>query len=128
MSEQQPDEMVDDRALLLEATGPDVAHPGDALLLLAALAEQSDDFLAAALQGEPVPEDERAENHRRRAYVWVRVAEHRPEFEPVAEAEIRAWQKVRADEDKEEDKEAERKEEKEEDEDEDDKAAAPAGG
>lgn len=118
MSEQQPDEMADDRALLLEATGPDVAHPGDALLLLAALAERSDDFLTAALRGDPVPEDERAENHRRRAYVWVRVAEHQSEFEPVAEAEIRAWQKVRADEGEDEHVE----------EDEDDKATATAGG
>lgn len=120
MSEQQPDEVAEDRTLLLSATGPDVAHPGDALLLLAALAEQSDDFLTAALQGEPVPEGERAENHRRRAYVWVRVAEHRPEFEPVAEAEIRAWQKVRADEG-EDDNQDDR-------EDEDDKATAPTGG
>ncbi|MCC2279842.1 hypothetical protein LKL35_31095 [Streptomyces sp. ET3-23] len=131
MSEKQPDEVADDRTALLSAAGPDVNHPGDALLLLADLAEQSDDFLAAALRGDPVPEDERAEHHRRRAYVWVRVAEHRSEFEPVAEAEIRAWQKVRAAEvqDAEDAEDAAVTEDAEDEEvSEDDKAPAAAGG
>lgn len=96
MTELQADELTQDRADLLSESGPEVSDPLEALRLLAALAEEGDDLLAEALAGEPADPGKLAEYHRRRAYVWARVADKCPPFEDVAEAEIQAWQTAEA--------------------------------
>jgi hypothetical protein len=75
------------RAFLLAQTTPAAAEPVDALRLLAELDAEADELYALAERGTPAALDDIAGYRRRRAYVWVHLAQQRPEFEAKARAE-----------------------------------------
>lgn len=94
--EHQGDEFDQARAFLLAQPAPAAAEPVDALRLLAELARESDELYALAELGTPASLDEVAGFRRRRAYVWVHLAEKHPQFEETARAELAAWQAAEA--------------------------------
>ncbi|MFC9068824.1 hypothetical protein [Streptomyces harbinensis] len=79
------------RAYLLRARGPRVDTAEAAARLLVELAAEAGGLLAAAGQGEEPARDAVAGYARRRAYVLVRLAELRPEYEGAADAAVAAW-------------------------------------
>lgn len=90
------DELDQARAYLLAQTAPPAAEPVDALRLLAELDAEADGLYALAERGTPAALDDLAGYRRRRAYVWVHLAQGRPEFEKKARAEVAAWQAAEA--------------------------------
>ncbi|WP_327072062.1 hypothetical protein [Kitasatospora sp. NBC_01302] len=90
MDEDQGDELDQARAHLLSAPGPEAGDPLAALRLLARLDAEADALLVDDRQPDP---DELAGYRRRRAYVWVHLAENRGEsvFTDTAAAAVRAW-------------------------------------
>ncbi|MGA5565297.1 hypothetical protein ACPCUV_29580 [Streptomyces platensis] len=90
---QDADELAQARAYLLSASGPTVANETEALQLLAQIEAEADELSTRALDCVRSPEpDEVAGQRRRRAYMWVRLAELRPEFMESATFAVRTWQ------------------------------------
>lgn len=73
-------------AFLLAACPPDLLEE-----LALHVDAEGQAMLAAAIQGEPPSAFEYAEYRRRRAAVWARLADDRPDFEERAAAEREAW-------------------------------------
>jgi hypothetical protein len=99
MSEHQADadQLAGRHAWLLAVDGPPVGDEAQALRLLARVEADADAALATAMEnGRDVEPDEVADQVRRRAYVWVRLAQDRPEFEQAATAAVRAWDTAQA--------------------------------
>ncbi|MBV9026417.1 MAG: hypothetical protein JO362_22090 [Streptomycetaceae bacterium] len=94
MSEHRADELVQARRFLLSAPGPAVTNEVEALRLLAQIEGEADERLTLALEGTSPAPDEFAGYRRRRAYVWARLAQLRPEFEQTAADAVRRWQEA----------------------------------
>ncbi|MGX9891394.1 hypothetical protein [Streptomyces sp. NPDC002276] len=94
MSEDQADRVERARHFLLKVEGPRVDDETAGLRMLADLDAEGTDLMNRAVSGEETPTAYEVANHlRRRAYVWVRLAELRPEeFETTAAAAVAAWQ------------------------------------
>ncbi|MFP8906158.1 hypothetical protein [Streptomyces atacamensis] len=84
--------MTDDmRRLLLRQSSPPVDSPMAALRLLAELDAEGDELLAQARRGEQPDPEAVAGHYRRRAYVYVHLAESHPEFSEAAADSLTKW-------------------------------------